>query len=142
MPVSFEVLPDANLVLVWFRGDVSTAEHIAAFQEYGRHPLFDGRQHALVDMCNCSLETSYFEEMQRLAYQLKDYYAVRDVTSKTAAFAPGDVAYGMSRMYQQITDGASPWEFGVFRTRPEAMAFLDIVPGSQREAAVMAVWDG
>ncbi|WP_323766994.1 hypothetical protein [Antarctobacter sp.] len=142
MPVTFKVLPDANLVLTWFRGDVSTAEHIASFKDYARHPLFDGRQHVLLDMADCTLETTYFEDMQRLAYQLKGYYSVRDLSSMTSVFAPGDVAFGMSRMYQSITEGQSPWAFGVFRTRAEAMDFLDIGADSAREAQLLAVWDG
>lgn len=141
MPVTFKVLPEANLVLSWFRGDVSTAQHIASFQAYAADPLFDGRQHVLIDLADCTLESSYFDDMQRLAYQMKNYYTVRDLSSKTAAYAPGDVAFGMSRMYQSLTEGNSPWAFGVFRTREEAMRFVDIQPGSPREALVKAVWD-
>tara|TARA_R100000750_G_scaffold45209_1_gene30354 strand:+ start:3617 stop:4120 length:504 start_codon:yes stop_codon:yes gene_type:complete len=142
VPVTFKVLPEINLVLSWFRGDVSTAQHIASFQAYAADPLFDGKQHVLVDMSDCTLESSYFDDMQRLAYQMKSYYSVRDLSSKTSAYAPGDVAYGMSRMYQSITEGNSPWAFGVFRTRHEAIAFVDIQPGSAQEALLLANWDG
>ncbi|SNS13949.1 hypothetical protein [Antarctobacter heliothermus] len=142
MPVTFKVLPEANLVLSWFRGDVSTAQHIAAFQAYTADPLFDGMQHVLIDMSDCTLESSYFDDMLRLAYQMKNYYTVRDLSSKTSVYAPGDVAYGMSRMYQSITEGNSPWAFGVFRTRKEAMGFADIQTGSAQEAHVTAIWEG
>ena len=142
MPIAFEVLPDLNLCLAKFRGEVSTEEHIASFLEYTRHPLFDGKQHALVDMKDCLLENTYFDDMQRLAYQLKDYYEARDLSSRTSVYAPGDVVFGMSRMFQSIADGNSPWEMDVFRTRKEAMAYLDIAPGSETETRLLAVWGG
>ncbi|MCR9275330.1 MULTISPECIES: hypothetical protein [Mameliella] len=141
MPVTFEVLPGFNLVLVHFRGEVGTEEHIESFLEYAAHPLYDRHQHALVDMADCTLHDAYFADMQRLAYRLKGYYAERDHASRTSVYAPGDVVYGMSRMYQSITDGLSPWETGVFRTRDEAMAFVDVAPESPQGASLRAIWN-
>ena len=142
MSVAFKVLPDAGVVLVRFSGEVDGAQQIASFVDYARHPQFDGRQHALLDLSDCTLENSYFEDIQRLAYRMRSYYQVRDRCSRTSVYAPGDVVFGMSRMYQSITDGVSPWKLGVFRTRAEALRFLDIPPDSACEARVMAVWDG
>lgn len=141
MPVTFQILPDFNLVLARFHGEVGTEEHIASFEEYARHPLFDCRQHALVDLSDCTLDDAYFDDMQRLAYRLKDYYAVRALSSKTAVYAPGDVVFGMSRMYQSIADGVSPWEIGVFRRRERAMGFLGIRPQTPQALRLREIWD-
>ncbi len=140
LPIRYKILTDLNLVAVHFLGEIGSEEHIASFLDYAADPQFDGRQHALVDMSECKLDTSYFEDMQRLAYRLKGYYEVRALTSRTAVYAPGDVVYGMSRMYQSIAEGESPWELGVFRTLPEAMSFVGLAPDTAGARRFMGVW--
>jgi hypothetical protein len=48
--------------------------------------------------------------------------------SRFAIVAPSNVAFGLGRMYQtyRTLDSRSTKEIGVFRTMPEALAFLDI----------------
>lgn len=140
MPVNYRILPEFNLVLVHFQGEVGAQEHIDSFRKYTDEPQFDGRQHILLDLSECRFDTTYFREMQQLAYLLKGYYQVRAHTSKTAVWAPGDVVFGMSRMYQAISEGDSPWELGIFRTKVEALEFLGFAQDSPQEAAMLREW--
>lgn len=140
LPIRYKILPDLQIVLVHFLGEVGPEEHIASFMDYAAEPQFDPRHHILLDLSHCQMNDSYFEDMQRLAYRLNGYYKVRALTSKTAVFAPGDVVYGMSRMYQSISEGVSPWEMGVFRTRAEAMAFVGIAADTDEEGLFMTAW--
>ncbi|MGP6087704.1 hypothetical protein [Antarctobacter jejuensis] len=141
MPIRYEILTDLELVLVHFLGEVGCEEHISSFQDYAADPQFDGRQHVLIDLTHCRLDNSYFEDMQRLAYRLKGYYGVRALTSRTALYAPGDVVFGMSRMYQSIAAGVSPWEIGVFRTLANAMGFVGLHPDTPQAARFMEAWN-
>ena len=140
LSIDYQIHPAHNLVLARFRGEVSTEDHIVAFLEYTRNPGFKAHQHALVDLSECTLEESYFKDMQRLAYRLKTYYAVRAPSSRTSVYAPGDVVFGMSRMYQSIAEGTSPWEMGVFRTKVDSLEFLGIAPGSCEAHGFLAIW--
>lgn len=140
MPIRYKILSDLDLVVAHFFGEVGTEEHIASFLEYAAEPLFDGRQNVLVDMSRCTLEDAFFADMQRLAYRLKTYYEVRALTSKTSIYAPGDVVYGMSRMYQSISEATSPWKLDVFRDLDDALGYLGFGIGSPAARQVLASW--
>lgn len=141
MSITYQILPDLHVVFVRFVGEVRPDEHIASFLDYAADPLFDGRQDVLLDLADCTLNESYFEEMQALAIGLKGYYEVRDRASRTAIWAPGEVTFGMCRMYQSLSDGIDSWPVGVFRTRDEALECLGFLPGDAATARLTAVWD-
>ncbi|SMX38972.1 hypothetical protein [Maliponia aquimaris] len=141
MPITYSILPDLGLVLVRFEGEVRTDEHVESFLAYAADPRFDGRQDVLLDLEAGSFNMSNFEEIQVLAYRLKGYYAVRDPGSKTSIWAPGDVTFGMCRMYQSIAEVSGSLKVGVFRTREETMGYLGFAPGVARTRQLIAAWN-
>ncbi|WP_121632923.1 hypothetical protein [Tropicibacter alexandrii] len=130
MPVDFEICRQWNFVWVSLRGDVTGAEHVQSFVDYSRHPDFDGAQHVLMNLRDFEFRNVFFKELMGLATELQSHYQMRAATSRTAIFAPTDTAYGMSRMFQSMTEGNTPSRVGVFRTMDEAMSFIDITPTS------------
>jgi hypothetical protein len=128
VPVSYAVKPDHNVVVVLFEGDVSVEENIDVFLRYLADPKFHGRQNVLMDLVDCRFPDSHFADMQRLAYRLMAYYAARDAESRTSIFAPGDVAYGTSRMYVSAAAGKAPYPIEVFRSADEALRFAELDP--------------
>lgn len=123
MPVDLIPLDDGTGVLLTASGVVTDEEYIAAMKEH----------------------LSNNELLQRLKYSLSDYspaqkilvsadaiQRVAELCKKTAASHPevivaqvgeSDLIFGLSRMFQAyIAD--LPWEIRLFRTRPEAEAWL------------------
>ena len=132
MPVDYTIHPDLGIVLVLFYGLVRTEENVEAFLDYRRHPDFDGLQNVLLDLADCRFPDNFFEEMRMLADRLGPYYATRDPRSRTSIFAPGDVAYGMSKLYRTSVNPRAPYPIGVFRSADEALSFAGLEPGDVR----------
>ncbi|MGR3367562.1 MAG: hypothetical protein ACU0CC_06145 [Sagittula sp.] len=130
MPVDYTVHPDLNIVLVLFHGLVRSEENIEAFLDYQQHPDFDGLQNVLMDLAHCRFPDNFFVEMRALAERLRPYYQTRDPRSRTSIYAPGDVAYGVSRLYRSRVNPDAPYPIGVFRTAEAALDFADLDPRS------------
>lgn len=128
MPVGFTIRPDFEVMVALFHGVVSVNDIRHAFKEYQRDPAFDGRYCVLMDLAYCSFPDDHFDDYRQLAHSLRPHYATRDAQSRTSFFAPGDVAYGMSRMYQSIAEGKAGYSIEVFRTAKEALRFARIDP--------------
>ncbi len=128
MPVDFTVHPDLNVVVVLCHGVVRTSENVEAYLAYHRHPAFDGLQHVLMDLAHCRFPDNFFEEMRELSVKLAPYYASRDPRSRTSIFAPGNVAYGMSKLYRSRVNPEAPYPIGVFRTAAEALEYAELDP--------------
>lgn len=126
MAVTYQIRPEWNFVRVKLRGNVTAQEHVQAFVSYTQEPDFDARQHVLMDLDGFDFPNIFFQDLVALSKDLHDYYTIRDVSSRTSIYAPGDAAYGMSRMYQTLSDGMVPQKTGVFRSVQDAMRFIDL----------------
>ncbi|WP_141135124.1 hypothetical protein [Puniceibacterium sediminis] len=104
-------------------------DHIRdTFVAYQKDPAFDGRYCVLMDLADCSFPDESFDDYMQLAYRLRPHYAARDPNSRTSFFAPGDVAYGMSRMYKTIAEDGAGFAIDVFRTAEDALRFAKVDP--------------
>ncbi|EBA05861.1 hypothetical protein [Sagittula stellata] len=128
MPVDYTVHPDLSIVLVLFHGTVRTEENIEAFLNYRRHPDFDGLQNVLMDLAHCRFPDNFFAEMRALGDRMRPYYQTRDPRSRTSIYAPGNVAYGVSRLYRSRVNPDAPYPIGVFRTAEAALDFAGLDP--------------
>lgn len=102
--------------------------------------LLDLGQRALSDP-HYDISMSVFEDLRHLKTVDFDYDRVRclgtgvalhfagsPVTVKAAHYAPGDLAFGMARMFQTVFSEIENLDFAVFRDFDAAMAFLDLPP--------------
>ncbi len=91
----------------------------------GRHVLgYD----ELVDMTHVSaVDSASGEQIKDLA-SWAAHMDLASAPSRFAIVAPGDLVYGLGRMYQAYREGEkrSSKEVGVFRTLNEAFAFLKL----------------
>lgn len=128
LPVGFQIRSDFGIAVIRFYGQVLVREVAEANLSYLDHPGFDGTFHVLMDQADCSLPDSFFPEMQKLGYLLEPYYAARDPASRTSIFAPGDICYGVGRMYQSAVSAKVPYAIEVFREPDAALRFAELDP--------------
>lgn len=132
MPVDHAVHPEFNIVLVVFRGLVTAQENVDAVREYRSGPRYDPMHHVLMDLAECRFPDDFFAQMREMSERLRHHYVARDPRSVTSIYAPGNVAYGMGRLYKTSVNPNAPYRVEVFRTQAEALRFADLDPDVQR----------
>ncbi|SNR65779.1 hypothetical protein [Puniceibacterium sediminis] len=128
MPVGYKIRADFSVMVATFYGDVVVDEIRDALLDYQKDPGFDGRYCVLADLADCSFPEGNFDDYVQLAYRLRSHFEVRDPNSRTAFFAPEDVGFGISRMYQTIAADRASYTMEVFRTAEEALRFVRVDP--------------
>ena len=130
MAVEFRICRQWGFVLVTLQGQVSPAEHVQSFVDYSRHPEFSPDQNVLMNLRDFAFDALFFEQLVEVAAKLEPLYKARSGKIKTAIYAPGDAAYGMTRVYQSITEGRTDQTNAVFREVVPALEFIGLEPGS------------
>ena len=123
MPCSYRILPKDNLVVIAHYGTITTDENIATLRHIRSDPEARDDQDYLVDFSRVTTFDMDFRRMLAHVNRLQEQVP-HGAGTATAIVAPGDVGFGLARMYQSLAEGRLPFRIGVFRSRPEAMAFL------------------
>jgi hypothetical protein len=118
MPVSSFVDPHSRLVLTLCVGEISLIEATASCSEIRDHPGFHSDFRQLIDLSMVTNIPLRFPDLYHLQ-QACDPFSNR---GRRAIVAPDAVPFGLSRMYQLITNSPN---FEVFRALPEALAWLE-----------------
>jgi len=117
MPASSFVDLSSRLVITLCAGEVTLAEVTATVAEIRDHPGFHPDFRQLVDLSQVSNLRLHFNDLHHLHHACDPF----SNQGKRAVVACDNVTFGMSRMYQLITN--SP-QFEVFRSLPEAVRWL------------------
>ena len=135
MPVAYEIHAGLGLVVFRFWGRVHPKEATEQALRSADDPGFRPKHGHLVDLSpQCDLDFD-FGSMMHMVYRLEPFYARCNAEARMALYAPRDLAFGVSRMYQSLTSDRAGPEVGVFRDREEALAFLGL-----SETAAAALW--
>lgn len=132
MPATYRVMPQLNIVLVLFRGDITVDQNVETLLRYRSDPLFDGGQHTLLDVMDCTFPEGFFAETARLANRLRSYHEARDPRARSSIFAPGKVNYGICKLYRDAVQAKMPYPVDVFRDPESALRYLDLDPADRR----------
>lgn len=127
MPINYRIDHEKRLVLARAYGKL-TYEEVFAYQ----HEAWSGKDmigyNELFDFSDVSgFEVPSGERVQSLA-TLAASMDPGSTQSRLAIVAPGDLAYGIGRMFQTYRglESAGTKEVGVFRILGDALEFLDI----------------
>ncbi|CAN0585359.1 unnamed protein product [Ectocarpus sp. 12 AP-2014] len=132
MPATYRVLPQLNIVLVLFRGDITVDQNVETLLRYRSDALFDGGQHTLLDVMDCTFPEGFFAETARLANRLRSYHEARDPRARSSIFAPGKVNYGICKLYRDAVQAKMPYPVDVFRDPESALRYLALDPADHR----------
>lgn len=120
MPVSYEI--DGNLVSAKSYGIVTDRDIHEAVLQLVADPAHTPGCHELWDLTDySSLEVSSRGVEEMVSMDL--HYESNFQGGVIAVLAPSDLAFGMARIYQSLSDN-SPVKVGVFRSMGEARDWL------------------
>jgi len=123
MPETSLVCAPHRLVISTCYGELTLQELKSAGANLRSHADFHPDFRQLIDLSHVVKVDLHFRDL----YQLKHADDPFSNEGKRAVFAPNDVSFGMSRMYQLILNTA---HFEVFRSLADALAWLELDPAT------------
>ena len=120
--IQFHTDTEHGVRIATFHGTVDDHELLHAYRSQLADPGYDASLNDLVDLRavqGLDVGAAALRELMKLFSRVDSLgYATR-----LAIVAPGDLGYGLGRMYEMMRAGA-PEEVGVFRDAGEALAWL------------------
>ena len=123
MPATSLVCAPYRLVISTCYGELTVQELKSAGASLRNHAEFRPGFRQLIDLSHVVKLHLHFRDL----YQLKHADDPFSNDGKRAVFAPDDLSFGMSRMYQLILNTA---HFEVFRSLADALAWLELDPAT------------
>lgn len=130
--IRFRTDAERGVRIATFHGCVDGDELLRAYQAQLDLPSYDASLDDLVDLRAIERLDVSATEMRDLMALFSSVDALGHAT-RLAIVAPGDLGYGLGRMYEMMRTGAAE-EVGVFREMDEAFDWLD-APNRFRVAA-------
>jgi hypothetical protein len=124
MPIEHRYDPALRTLFLEFSGEVSEAELVDTARKLAADPSIPPGHRELVDLSRIQNTDVTSAALRRVAHIYTESDK-RPEDSRVAIVAPGDLYYGLSRMYEAFRR-SSPVEIRVFRELGEARAFLGI----------------
>jgi len=118
MPVSSFVDPHSRFVITLCVGEVTLAESVSSCSHIRNHPGFHRDFRQLVDLSMATNIPLRFPDLYHLQQECDPF----SNQARRAIIAIDAVPFGLSRMYQLITNSPN---LEVFRTLPEALEWLE-----------------
>lgn len=126
MPVTYRILPERGFILIRFHAVYGTSDGKAAITAVTADARYDRHQVHLIDLRDVTRFDATFADMQAMVRWKCNRFSDALDGSRSVIIAPGDIAFGMARMYQQIADGVLPMRIDVVRTHAEAHVMLHV----------------
>ncbi|MGE3276125.1 MAG: hypothetical protein AB7O67_13510 [Vicinamibacterales bacterium] len=115
--------PRDEYVLVTIAGELTWPQILQAYREYRARPEFRRGMNALWDLRDAHLAVSV-DEVRAAVDVYSSTLDERGTNHSVAYVVNRDVDFGVLRMFEAYA-GRLPYEAGVFRTLPEAEAWLE-----------------
>ncbi len=148
MPVKFSVLPSIKTVVIQFSGYVTQAEFLAMISRQANDPTMPFSFTKIVDHSRMEDNDLCFERVMSIMGNFQR--AVRNDTSDQAVnsmlcvvYAPSDLAFATSRIFESIAAMSDEVEIYVYRTPEDVMAkagMPDMTLSQLSQQAEVAGW--
>lgn len=130
MAITFTAYPDDNYFLASFSGPISDAEFLDSYRAFFQSPAWQPGMNELADLEHADFQHVTSQGLRELQdFTARFLEANHGEVSRTAIYAPGDLPFGMARVYAAMAEG-SPEMLGIFRDLTEARLWL-----TQRESS-------
>lgn len=124
MPIAFSVNHEDGYFVSKYTGIVTTDEIIETYQTFFNSPDWAASLNELVDHSELDGSELTEDSLKHVANFAAQFYKENNIPYvKTAIYAPNDLPYGLSRMYDVMTYN-SPELVAVFRDLDAARAWL------------------
>jgi len=120
--IDYIIQPEQKLILIWFRGETSSNETIEQIKALRADPQYSNNFDSIADISELKTDFSRQDIMQMA--QFSETLPQGDKTTKNAIIAPSDRTFGTSRMFEQLTNGFTPFKTAVFRDLESALKWI------------------
>lgn len=134
MLLSFDLFPERMLLLARFSGTYSTADGNELVENFLNAPPDTASYRHLYDLSGVEVFDADFGTISFMVSSKTSRFSDIPRGTACAILAPGDIAFGMTRMYQSISEDVLPFDMMIFRTEAQALAAL-----GQSEATIAAL---
>ena len=125
MPVSFKLNPKSNYVLAKFFGVLTDTDVMDAYVTFYEGGKWIPGTNELVDLSEADVSPITVDGLVSLADYTEKFFRQHNVENqKTAIYAPGDLPFGLARMYSSLA-ASSPEKIRVFRSFYDAEGWLE-----------------
>lgn len=124
MPVAYEILKAPDVVLARYSGAVTMAEIMQMFETYQTDAAFLLERPHIVDLRDVDTSNVGFNEVFSLFAMFGNRYSAAGVGMRVAIVATNEVAFGMSRIFENLTEQSDWASAAIFDSVDEAKAWI------------------
>jgi len=128
MPCTYEVHSNANLLYCRLVGIVSIDDIRAVLTRAQQGPSFRPGMLVFNDMSRTALIDFGFAQMMEISARIRRIQATPKRFGACVFFTPGDLAYGMARMFRALAEPEIEPSIGICRDRDASFKFLRMDP--------------
>lgn len=121
MPVSYEIRAQDGLVIARYTGEVTVAQVMSCFRAFQADPGFSYGLTHLVDVAQVHSAEAGFAEIFALFSTYSRTYAAAGQVMRVAIYSPGDFAYGLARIFENLSETSDVVDTGVFQSFDQAL---------------------
>lgn len=124
MPITFSMIHDGGYLEIKLKGQISDSELLSAYKSYFNSGNWVPGSNDLTDVSEADLAYLSNDAIRALADFISSLYNENDSTPmKTAIYAPQDLSFGLSRMYEALIFGTAQ-DIEIFKDREMAIQWL------------------
>lgn len=123
MPVIFKINAESGYFIATWTGSITDAELLAAYKDFIGGEEWSSGLNELTDLSQASFDNITSSGLKALGEYAEKIYLENETFVKTAAYCPSDLPFGMTRIYQSLSED-SPENVKIFRERHEAESWL------------------
>lgn len=132
MPTESLILPEYRLIWQRYWGSLLRCEIFATRDLVHNAPDYDPSFHVLQDFRGTEETELTHSEVILLAESMKAHRQEIGIPLRLALLAPGDLGFGMGRMFMTLLGDNPLIRTATFRTVDEVVAFLDLPEAAHR----------
>jgi len=102
MPITYRIFPASDMTYAAWSGRITNDDVMANFQNYLSDPLYRAGRPEFIDLSAVEAADLRFPDLARLLSTVNAQPFNGPNGTLTSVFAPGDVAWGLSRMYETM----------------------------------------
>jgi hypothetical protein len=119
MPIEFWTSVDRDLVVCKWWGPISLSDFRVTFAKYLSDANYRPGRPELIDFTGVTSADVGFKSIWSALTTVNNQVPGKKVRTRTILIAPGDLVYGLSRMYQTLSQNTDGIRVEVYRTQRE-----------------------
>ena len=124
MPVTYEILDAPEAVLARYTGVVTLSEITTMFRNYMRDDCFSLSRPHIADIRDFDCKNVGFAEIYSLFSMYGRCYSETGERMRVAIIAPNEVAFGMSRIFENLTEQSDWASTAIFESLDDAKTWI------------------